>query len=67
MVAGMEGGRMNNRRKLVIALGAGALATPFASFAQQQGKVWRIGLLWERQQSAIRLCSFFLCSGNMLS
>jgi putative ABC transport system substrate-binding protein len=36
---------MNNRRKLVIAFGAGALATPFASFAQQQGKVWRIGLL----------------------
>jgi putative ABC transport system substrate-binding protein len=36
---------MNNRRKLVIALGAGALAAPFGSFAQQQGKVWRIGLL----------------------
>jgi putative ABC transport system substrate-binding protein len=35
---------MNNRRKLVIALGAGALASPFASFAQQ-GKVWRIGVL----------------------
>ena len=34
---------MNNRRKLVIALGAGALAVPFGSFAQQQGKVWRIG------------------------
>jgi putative ABC transport system substrate-binding protein len=26
---------MNSRRKLVIALGAGALAAPFASFAQQ--------------------------------
>jgi putative ABC transport system substrate-binding protein len=36
---------MNNRRKLIIALGAGALATPFASFAQQQGKVWRVGYL----------------------
>jgi putative ABC transport system substrate-binding protein len=36
---------MNNRRKLVIALGAGALAVPFGSFAQQQGKVWRIGFL----------------------
>jgi putative ABC transport system substrate-binding protein len=36
---------MNKRRKLIIALGAGALATPFSSFAQQQGKVWRIGLL----------------------
>ena len=36
---------MNSRRKLIIALGAGALATPFASFAQQQGKVWRVGYL----------------------
>mgnify|MGYP001618145125 CR=1 FL=1 len=36
---------MNNRRKLVIALGAGALAAPLASFAQQQGKVWRVGFL----------------------
>jgi putative ABC transport system substrate-binding protein len=36
---------MNNRRKLVIALGAGALAGPFGSFAQQQGKVWRVGFL----------------------
>jgi len=36
---------MNNRRKLVFALGAGALAVPFGSFAQQQGKVWRIGYL----------------------
>jgi len=36
---------MNNRRKLVIALGAGALAAPLACFAQQQGKVWRVGYL----------------------
>jgi putative ABC transport system substrate-binding protein len=35
---------VNNRRKLVIALGAGALGAPFGSFAQQ-GKVWRIGYL----------------------
>ena len=41
---------MNNRRKLLIALGAGALVAPFGSFAQQQGKVWRIGILWERWQ-----------------
>jgi hypothetical protein len=34
---------VNNRRKLVIALGAAALAIPFGSFAQQQGKIWRIG------------------------
>ena len=36
---------MNNRRKLVIALGASALTAPFNSFAQQQGKVWRVGFL----------------------
>jgi len=36
---------MNNRRKLVVALGAGALTAPFASFAQHQGKVWRVGFL----------------------
>ena len=36
---------MNNRRKLVVALGAGALAAPSGSFAQAQGKVWRIGFL----------------------
>jgi len=39
---------VNNRRKLVIALGAGALTTPFASWSQQQGKVWRIGFLSPR-------------------
>lgn len=35
---------MNNRRKLVIALGAGALTAPFESIAQHS-KVWRIGVL----------------------
>ena len=40
-----QGEVMNNRRKLIVALGAGALAAPFGSFAQQQGKVWRIGYL----------------------
>jgi putative ABC transport system substrate-binding protein len=39
---------MNNRRKLIIALGAGALAAPLSSFAQQQDKVWRIGYLASR-------------------
>ena len=38
---------MITRRKIVIALGAGALA-PFASLAQQQGKVWRVGFLSAR-------------------
>src|SRR2546430_6763435 len=37
---------MNNRRRLVIALGTGALTAPLACFAQQQRpKVARIGLL----------------------
>jgi putative ABC transport system substrate-binding protein len=40
---------MNNRRKLVIALGAGALTAPLGSFAQQQGKVWRIGFVSGRK------------------
>ncbi|MBI3370734.1 MAG: ABC transporter substrate-binding protein [Betaproteobacteria bacterium] len=39
---------MNNRRKLVIALGAGVLAGPFGSSAQQQGKLWRIGFISSR-------------------
>ena len=40
---------MNNRRKLVIALGASALVAPLASIAQQQGKIWRIGYLTGRK------------------
>jgi putative ABC transport system substrate-binding protein len=36
---------MNKRRKLVVALGAGALVSPWRSFAQQTAKVWRIGFL----------------------
>ena len=39
---------MNKRRKLVIALGVSALASPLATFAQQQGKVWRVGVLTQR-------------------
>jgi putative ABC transport system substrate-binding protein len=34
---------MITRREILIALGAGALAAPLASFAQQRGKVWRVG------------------------
>lgn len=54
---------MNDRRKIVIALcaGAGALALPLRAFAQQQGKLWRIGLLgmtsiegFPRQVEALR-------------
>ncbi|MSQ71519.1 MAG: ABC transporter substrate-binding protein [Betaproteobacteria bacterium] len=40
---------MNNRRKLVFVLGAGALTAPFGSYAQQPGKpaekIWRVGFL----------------------
>ena len=39
---------MMKRRKLLVALGASALAVPFGSFAQQQGKVWRVGFLAAR-------------------
>jgi putative ABC transport system substrate-binding protein len=44
---------MNNRRKLVIALGAGALIAPLGSFAQQQSKVWRVGFLALRRPVAL--------------
>lgn len=43
---------MNNRRKLIVALGASALTSPFASFAQQQGKPVRVGILASSTQSA---------------
>ena len=40
---------MNTRRKLVVALGAGAFTAPFATQAQQPagppGKIWRVGIL----------------------
>jgi putative ABC transport system substrate-binding protein len=48
-----KGRGMSNRRKLVIALGAGALIAPFACFAQQQrSKIARIGLLEPASTSA---------------
>ena len=40
---------MNKRRKLIVALGAGALAGPFGSFAQPPGRVWRVGFLGPRK------------------
>jgi putative ABC transport system substrate-binding protein len=39
---------MKRRRKLIVALGAGVLAAPFIAFAQQQGKIWRVGFLASR-------------------
>lgn len=37
------------RRKMLVALGAGALAAPLFPFAQQQAKVWRVGFLSARR------------------
>jgi putative ABC transport system substrate-binding protein len=42
---------MNNRRKLLIALGTSSLAVPFGSLAEQ-GKVWRVGFLALRSPTA---------------
>ena len=36
---------MNNRRNFLVALGASVIAAPLSSFAQQRGKVWRVGIL----------------------
>jgi putative ABC transport system substrate-binding protein len=36
---------MMTRREVLRVLGAGALAVPFASIAQQQTKIWRVGFL----------------------
>lgn len=44
---------MSRRRKIVLALAAGALAVPLATFAQQQAKVWRIGLLSVRSRESL--------------
>jgi putative ABC transport system substrate-binding protein len=44
--------RMNTRRELLIALGAYVFATPLACFAQQQGKIWRVGFLSLRSRPA---------------
>jgi putative ABC transport system substrate-binding protein len=45
---------MNNRRKLLVVLGAGALAASYASFAQPQTKVWRIGYLATSDPATMR-------------
>ena len=36
---------MSNRRKLVVALGAGTLTASFGAFAQATGKVWHFGYI----------------------
>ncbi len=51
---------MNHRRKLVIALGAGVLTAPLASFAQQEKRVRRIGYFTGSgaQSQSARLAAF---------
>ncbi|MGH8672938.1 MAG: ABC transporter substrate-binding protein [Burkholderiales bacterium] len=44
---------MISRRQTILALGAGALATPLSSFAQQSAKVRRIGYLALRSRSTL--------------
>lgn len=41
-------GELNNRRKLLAALGAGTLAGSWACFAQPSARVWRVGFLSAR-------------------
>ena len=41
---------MNRRRTLLIALAASALPVPFKTFAQQPGKIWRVGFLGHRSR-----------------
>ena len=43
---------MITRRKFIMVFGAGAFA-PFASFAQQQDKVWRVGILVYRHVNLV--------------
>ena len=47
---------MNHRRKLLAALGTGALAAPFGALAQQPAKpaekIWRVGYLTARRRAA---------------
>jgi putative tryptophan/tyrosine transport system substrate-binding protein len=50
---------MNNRRKLIVAFGAGALTAAFGSLAQQQGKVWRVGFLGPRSRPASLEADFY--------
>src|SRR6185503_6300843 len=48
-----SGGTMISRRKLLVALGASALAAPLYSHAQQQGKIWRVGFLSARRRPPV--------------
>src|SRR5215203_2854099 len=50
---------MNNRRKLILALGAGALTAPLGLFAQQQNKVWRVGFLASRRVNFVDTDNYY--------
>jgi putative ABC transport system substrate-binding protein len=50
---GADAPRRSTRRKLIMALSAVALGAPLAAFAQQKGKVWRIGFLGTTSASGI--------------
>ena len=52
------GGRMNKRRELLAALSATALVAPLGSFAQQQAKVWRVGVLDTTSANVVFLDAF---------
>ena len=41
---------MITRRQWVIAMLAGALAAPLSSWAQRQGKIWRVGFFGAGEQ-----------------
>jgi putative ABC transport system substrate-binding protein len=56
---------MNNRRKLIVGLGAGALASPFACFSQQKAKVWRVGFLAARHLGPLESDPFGAFSRGM--
>jgi len=49
---------MNKRRELVIGLGAVALVTPLGSFAQQPGRVRRVGVLETTSTNSVFLPAF---------
>jgi len=50
---------VNTRRRLLAALGAGATMLPLRSFAQQQGKMWRVGVLTGRHVDFLDSDNFY--------
>ena len=54
-----QGDRSDTRRKLLIAIGANALAIPLNALAQQSGSMPRIGLLWIEGDSSPQYVAAF--------